>query len=251
MRMTDEKQEKAKASTVLSDPGSSSYRKYKAIAYGNVTFGYVVGAELAALLLSGMPGAAGLLLRKIFYRPLFRDIGRNVIFGRNVTIRHGRKIRLGSNIILDDNAVLDAKGEGNTGILIDDNVFVGRNTILNCKGGNIAVQRDVSISGNCELFSSNSLTIGSGTVIGAYSYLLSGGSYDYRDRGRPFSAQVGALTEGPLTVGANCWLGARVTVLDAASIGDHCVVGAGAVVTRPVPPNSLAVGVPAKVVRTI
>ena len=45
--------------------------------------------------------------------------------------------------------------------------------------------------------------------------------------------------------------GAHVTVVDGASVGDHCVVGAGAVVTKPLPPNSLAVGVPARVVRSI
>ena len=38
-------------------------------------------------------------------------------------------------------------------------------------------------------------------------------------------------TRGPLDIGADCWFGARVTVLDAASIGARCVIGAGAVVT--------------------
>ena len=54
-----------------------------------------------------------------------------------------------------------------------------------------------------------------------------------------------------VTASAGCWLGARVTVLDGATVGDRCVVGAGAVVTRPLPPLSLAVGVPAKVVGSV
>ena len=58
-------------------------------------------------------------------------------------------------------------------------------------------------------------------------------------------------TKGELTIGNNCWLGARVTVLDAASIGDHSVIGAGAVVAKPIPGDSLAVGVPARVVKSI
>ncbi|MBN1672979.1 MAG: hypothetical protein JXR37_18180 [Kiritimatiellae bacterium] len=58
-------------------------------------------------------------------------------------------------------------------------------------------------------------------------------------------------TKGPLTIGPNCWLGARVTVLDAANIGERCVIGAGAVVTKPIPPDSVAVGIPAKVVKTL
>jgi maltose O-acetyltransferase len=58
-------------------------------------------------------------------------------------------------------------------------------------------------------------------------------------------------TAGPLTLGRDCWLGARVTVLDAACIGDRCVIGAGAVVTRPVPDRTLAVGTPARAVKSI
>ena len=97
---------------------------------------------------------------------------------------------------------------------------------------------------------SNQLTIGPGTVIGAYSYLLSGGEYDYRDP-TPFAEQSGMKTRGPLAVGANCWLGTRVTVLDAASIGEHCVVGAGAVVNKPIAAHHLAAGVPAKAIKSI
>ena len=54
-----------------------------------------------------------------------------------------------------------------------------------------------------------------------------------------------------MRIGRNCWLGAHVTVTDRGEIGEHCVVGAGAVVTRALPPHSVAVGVPARVVRTL
>ncbi len=58
-------------------------------------------------------------------------------------------------------------------------------------------------------------------------------------------------TKGPLVIGPNCWLGARVTVLDGANIGEHCVIGAGAVVTKPIPRDSLALGVPARAIKRI
>ena len=49
-----------------------------------------------------------------------------------------------------------------------------------------------------------------------------------------------------ITIGADSWIGERSTVL--ADVGMHCVVGAGSVVTRPVPDYAIAVGVPAKVI---
>ncbi len=55
-------------------------------------------------------------------------------------------------------------------------------------------------------------------------------------------------TESDVVVGRDVWLGARVIVLPGVTIGDGCVVGAGSVVTRSLPPNSVAVGAPARIV---
>lgn len=54
-----------------------------------------------------------------------------------------------------------------------------------------------------------------------------------------------------ITVGDNCWLASNVTVCPGVTIGNNCVIGAGSVVTHDIPENSLAVGVPAKVLRKI
>ena len=55
----------------------------------------------------------------------------------------------------------------------------------------------------------------------------------------------------PVTIGNNVWLGANVTVLAGVSIGDNAVIGAGSVVTRSIPANVVAVGVPCRVLREI
>lgn len=55
----------------------------------------------------------------------------------------------------------------------------------------------------------------------------------------------------PVSVGHNCWIGGSVTILPGVSIGDNCTIGAGSVVTRDVPPNSVAVGNPARVIKKI
>ena len=55
----------------------------------------------------------------------------------------------------------------------------------------------------------------------------------------------------PIHIGNDVWLGGNVTVLPGVKIGNNVVVGAGAVVTKDIPDNSLALGVPAKVVREI
>ena len=64
-----------------------------------------------------------------------------------------------------------------------------------------------------------------------------------RDKGAQFSL--------PVVIKDHVWIGANVTIMPGVTIGDHSVIGAGAVVTRDIPPFSIAVGSPAKVIRQI
>jgi acetyltransferase-like isoleucine patch superfamily enzyme len=239
-----------KVKEVLADGRQSASRKYRSICYGTLSLGAVVRNELIVLLTSRVPGALGLALRGWLYPLMFGRAGRKVVFGRGITLRHPHKITIGDHVVIDDNVVLDAKGDGNRGVMIGDGVYIGRNTIVYCKNGDITIEDRVNVSSNCQLFSSNDLTVKQNTVIGAFTYLLSGGEYDYRDP-TPFSRQAGTRTKGPTVVGPNNWLGARVTILDGVTTGAHCVFAAGAVATRSVPPHSLVGGIPGKVLKSI
>lgn len=65
-------------------------------------------------------------------------------------------------------------------------------------------------------------------------------------------ARVAGWERGrPITIGDDCWFGSRVSVMPGVSIGDRVTIGSGSVVTRDIPSDSVAVGVPAKVVRSI
>lgn len=55
----------------------------------------------------------------------------------------------------------------------------------------------------------------------------------------------------PVHIGNDCWIGGSVTILPGVSIGDGCTIGAGSVVTKDIPPLSVAVGNPARVVKTL
>lgn len=56
---------------------------------------------------------------------------------------------------------------------------------------------------------------------------------------------------GGITIADNCWIAAGVTVCGGVTIGEGCVIGAGSVVTKDIPANSLAAGVPCRVIRQI
>ncbi|MDH4271733.1 MAG: acyltransferase [Candidatus Aminicenantes bacterium] len=232
---------------LLSEKKSLS-AKYATLVVGEKGLGKLLRFELINFLFTWVPGALGLALRKIFYPCLFREVGKGIVFGRNITLRHPHKIALGANCVIDDNVVLDAKGEKNEGLRLGDNVYVGRNTILSCKEGSIAVGDYTNISANCSLLSETEINLGRYCFLAGHCYLVAGGNHSFDDVSLPIMFQP-SVSKGGIRVGDDVWLGAGVIVLDGAAIGQGTVVGAGAVVTEPLPEFSVAVGSPARVIR--
>jgi acetyltransferase-like isoleucine patch superfamily enzyme len=232
---------------LLSEKKSLS-AKYAALVVGQKGPWKLFRFELITVLFSRLPGALGLALRKVFYPCLFREVGKGVVFGRNITLRHPHKITLGDNTVIDDNVLLDAKGERNVGLRIGANAYIGRNTILNCKEGSISVGDYTNISANCSLLSETEIVLGRYCFLAGQCYLVAGGNHSFDDVSRPIMFQP-SVSKGGIRVGDDVWLGAGVIVLDGASIGQGTVVGAGSVVTGPLPEFAVAVGSPARVTR--
>jgi acetyltransferase-like isoleucine patch superfamily enzyme len=226
--------------------GTSSAAKYGHLVVGRPGWWALLKYEFVISFMT-VPGALGLYLRSKLYPLLLKKCGRNVTFGYNVTMRHPHKIEIGDNVVIDDNCLLDAKGQDNTGIRIGSGVFVGRNSILSCKNGDIVIGDHANIGFNCEIFSASNVTVGPHSLVAAMCYLI-GGGHDYDQVEVPI-LQQGRCSKG-IALAENVWLGAGVKVLDGVSIGAHSIVGAGGVVTRDVPERTVSAGVPAKPVRT-
>ena len=237
----------ARAQDQLFSAGTSARQKYAALVVGRPGLGALLAYELVVGLSQWVPGALGFALRKVLYPKLLGSCGRNVVFGQNVVLRHPHKIHVGSNVAIDDNCLLDAKGENNAGIAIGDRVFIGRNSILSCKNGDIEIADGANIGFNCEVFSASRVRIGARVLMAAYSYVI-GGDHDISDPTVPVLDQV-RRSEG-VTIGDGAWIGAGAKILDGVTIGDGAIVGAGAVVREPVPARAVAVGVPARIVST-
>ena len=234
-----------KAQDQLFDERRSAVDKYASLVVGRRGWIALLKHESITLASQAVPGALGLVLRKFLYPSLLGACGRNVVFGQNVVLRHPGKIRIGDNVVVDDNCLLDAKGDTNAGIAIGSGVFVGRNTILSCKNGDIAIGDRANIGFNCEIFSASRVTVGADSLLAAYCYLI-GGDHDHADLSKPVTAQ-GRQSKG-VSVGDGVWMGAGAKILDGVRIGGHAIIGAGAVVRVDVPEYAVAAGRPARVV---
>jgi acetyltransferase-like isoleucine patch superfamily enzyme len=230
----------------LFDEKKSKADKYRDLVIGRPGWGPLIAFELVTMMSSWVPGALGLFLRSKLYSLILGHVGRNVIFGVNVTLRHPHKIHLGDNVVVDDQCCLDAKGTDNEGIRIGEGVFVGRNTILSCKNGNIVIGDRANLGFNCEIFSASHVRVGKSVLMAAYTYLV-GGDHLYDRIDVPVLEQ-GRIARG-IDVDDNAWLGTHVVVTDGSRIGRDAIIGAGAVVVGEIPPFAIATGIPAKVVR--
>jgi acetyltransferase-like isoleucine patch superfamily enzyme len=229
----------------LFDRRQSAREKYAALVVGRRGWGALIQHEFVALFSQNVPGALGLVLRKFLYPSLLGSCGRGVVFGQNVVLRHPRKIRIADNVVIDDNCLIDAKGESNGGIEIGSGVFIGRNSILSCKNGDITLEDGANVGFNCEVFSASRVVVGRDVLMAAYTYVI-GGDHDFSDPSQPVLAQ--RRVSAGVTIGAGAWIGAGAKILDGVTIGARAIVGAGAVVRADVPEAAIAAGVPARIV---
>ncbi len=231
----------------ITNESHSRFDRYCELVIGKKGFCSFVKYELIVLFCSRLPGALGLWMRSKLYPSLLGRCGKNVIFGSNVVLRHPHKICIGDDAVIDDNCLIDAKGRKNKGIEMGSGCFLGRNSILSCKEGDIILEDGVNIGFNAEVFSGSKVTIGADTLLSAYCYVI-GGGHASSDSTTPIAKQN--VTSSGIIIGKDCWMGAGAKILDGVEIEDHSLVGAGAVVTKNLHAGSVAAGVPAKIIRT-
>ena len=132
----------------------------------------------------------------------------------------------------------------------DDNLNVGRGCIFETSLGAIAIGKNVSFNSGVVLSSDHGhIEIGDDVQVGMNTVLRAAGHSFDQSPDVPINQQ--GHTSGAIVIGNDVWIGANVTILPNAHIHDHCVIGAGAVVSGTIPQGRVAVGVPAKVIKSI
>jgi acetyltransferase-like isoleucine patch superfamily enzyme len=112
------------------------------------------------------------------------------------------------------------------------------------RGGRISFAPEVFLGEGCMVVSLAAIEIGAGTQIAEYVVIR---DQDHDIARRPFTA--GHFQSDPIVIGSDCWIGAKATILRGSRIGDGAVIGAHSVVRGEIPPDCLAVGAPARVVK--
>jgi acetyltransferase-like isoleucine patch superfamily enzyme len=212
---------------------------------------YQLDRTLAGLVLWQLLHYRGVaLLRGVWRSIRLRPQGGKLFLGKAVSLRHPQFLSVGRSVIIEDYVMIDALSH--EGVILGNNVTIARGVIIQCTG----VIRSLGVG----------LRIGDNSAVGAYSFLGAQGgivigcnvimgprvnfhaeNHRYERADVPIRMQ-GESRQG-IVVDDDCWIGAGSIILDGVHIGKGCVVAAGSVVTKSVPPYSVVAGVPARIVR--
>ncbi len=183
-------------------------------------------------------------------RGFFR-MGRKVFLGKRIYLREKRKISFGVNFRCENNVTLDALSQ--EGMRFGNFCSVGKNTRIECTGSFAHLGKGFSCGDNCGLGTdcfygcAGGIEIGDDVIVGNYVTMHSE-NHNYSDLEIPIRLQ--GVNHKGIKIGNNCWIGAKVTILDGTVIGNGCIVAAGAVVTGVFPDNTIIGGVPAKILKS-
>ena len=171
-----------------------------------------------------LPGMVGVLIRRNWYKMRFEKVDK-IYIGDNCKFICPSKMVFNGRVSIGGNTYFNADGGR---IIIGDEVVFNIGVILNSACGGL-----IDIGANC--------LIGPGVLMRTADHIFLDPNILIRKQGH---------APKNIVVEDDCWLGANVIVLGGVKIGKGSVIGAGSIVTKDIPSMSVAVGVPAKVIKT-
>jgi galactoside O-acetyltransferase len=204
------------------------------------------------MLLAPVPGALGMVLRKIFWPGMFASCGKGCLFASGITVRQPEHIHLGRSVIISETCILDGRHDiEQMVVVLGNNVILSNGVMISCKNGRITIGDNTGINAFAIVQSTNGcvVSIGNDCILGQRSLVIGGGNYNMDRLDIPIREQ-GIKNDGGVILEDNVWLGANTSVLGGVTMASGSVAATGAVITRSVEKNSVNMGVPARTVHS-
>ncbi|MEM7726992.1 MAG: acyltransferase [Cyanobacteria bacterium P01_A01_bin.45] len=193
---------------------------------------------MLSFFLGGIPRPLGTFIRQFFYPNIFARMGSKPYIQEGCEFLGSNTMHIGDQVKILRDVRLNFKSI-NSFLYLGNQVCLDRGVDINAAGENCLIEiGDHSYLGPYVCIAGpGNIKIGKQCLIASQSGIYANNHRDY-----------GLSREG-VVIEDNCWLGTGVKLLDGVTIGEGSVIGAGAVVSKDIPAFSVAVGVPAKVIK--
>ncbi|MGB3308572.1 MAG: acyltransferase [Nodosilinea sp.] len=194
----------------------------------------------------GIPSPIGMILRNIAYYPILESSKLPIFIQPDVRMVGTKNIQISKGTRIRKGTCIDSRGNK---IIFRDNVSIDRYVdirVFSGYGGSVEIGENSYIAPFVFIGGPGKVQIDRDCMIASHSTIIAN-NHNFDDLDIPINSQ-GFTCKG-IHIEEGCWLGSGVRVLDGVTIGRGSVIGAGAVVTKDIPPFSIAAGVPAKVIR--
>ena len=166
----------------------------------------------------------------------FFKTGENILIRYPLYLKGGKYIRLGDNVEIDRGFKLEAWSEY-LNQKFKPEIYIGNN---------------VSIQKDCHIGAINKIIIGDNVLIASRVFITDHSHGEINGNSSlvpPKSREL--FSKGPVIVKKNVWIGEGVVILPGVTIGENSIIGANTVVTRSIPKNSIIVGNPARIIKSL
>ncbi len=174
--------------------------------------------------------------RSAFISSEFKTFSKSSVIQHGFYFLGGKYISIGNYSNIGRRGVITA-WDNYCGIRYNPEIIIGDN---------------VSIGADCHITSINKIVIGNNVLTGTKVTITdnSHGEFSQNNLNIPPEKRK-LISDGPVIIGDNVWIGDKVTILPNVIVGNNSIIGANSVVTKSIPPNSVAVGIPAKVIKSL
>ena len=175
----------------------------------------------------------------MWVRNFMGEVGKKTRFSRPLLLQGGgqKRIKIGCNSKFASHCVLGAWICYGVSDMFEPEIIIGES----CSFGEY-----------CHITAIRKITIGDGLLTGRFVYIgdNSHGGLSWEEATIP-PAKRHLLSKGEIKIGNNVWIGDKVSILGGVTIGDNVIIGAGTIVTHDIPSNSIAAGIPVRILKKL
>lgn len=183
-------------------------------------------------------------LRHAYWAQRLSNLGSNPDIQSKAHFEYAGNISIGDKCRIARQALVRANTSDRRGISLGNNVSVQENVLINANRGHVSIGDNSWLGPGCVVYGNGGVEIGSDVMVASHCAINSV-SHHFDRIDIPMNAQ-GTYCD-PVIIEDDVWIGTAAVVLQGVRIGRGSIIAAGAVVTRSIPPYSIAMGVPARI----